>query len=725
MTTVLISRLKDYCRTRGYYIQDELNPFDRKRNGILNPIGFRRFFSQIEFPITEQQFKDLCELYAVPNGIDVIKFYNDVENADSTSSMQKTDKMSVIPELRKLKNILAGRRTNLRELLKAADPNFTGYVTKEAVFAQLGFGHDIKKIVNAYEFQNKVCYMQIQKDLESFDSTFKAEKPDLTEIATNILKVRFDIAYAMSQFDRTRSGRITVHQFNSLIHEYCNDAPRIAEFYTDCDGFINTRDFLRDLYEQTQKIEKMQVEQTIQRKYNDRSDPQEVLKYIKKQLALRHVNPRSYFAGREDRQYIEMPLFVHIVSEFKISINQKDIISLAESFNTPKGIDLQRFLSSFDAAPREAPIARVSDLRNYLHQTHQRVAPLAMKSDRQREGYLDGSTLRAILTRLQFYFTPQDIPAYIHAFPAKHDRNYLDWHDFVAAVDPPEETRPPPNYYEPAETIRPRTARIHADFNENLIPVLQKINTAARRLCISMEEEFVHNDPLKTGQVSVKVFNEIMGFAELSMEELNAIIRNYPNVNYVDLCEHLKSPQTQPMMASSAKIQTDPTRQIQEMLSKLKSNLIYNAIAITDIITNNMSCERAVNLLSKYTQDAKQIIEAFRDPRRPEVVDLFELQRALDSTNAAKMKLLKCSMTTLNTELCAMRQKAQARRCKLEKMFAGCPASISPEEFCKRLSVLFISFNPRELEIFKAKYELDGGIDWASVCRDAENSHAH
>ncbi|EAY12129.1 hypothetical protein TVAG_301460 [Trichomonas vaginalis G3] len=726
MNSTLIARIKDHCRTRGFYIQDELNPYNRKQNGVASLIGFRRFFSNIQFQITEQQFNMLCTEYAVPNGIDVVKFYNDVENSNSIKDLQHTDTLSVIPELKKLKNHLAGMRTTLRDLLSNFDPNFKGYVSPDSFYRQLGFGNDIKKIVHKYmnESTGGVSYLLIQKDIDNIDTIFKPEKPDLKEIAANIDRARFDIAYALSQFDRSRCGRIASDQFVSLIHDFCHDISPIVSFYTDCDGYINVRDFLNDLMSVTKQIQTTQLTSNSIKTKQPVSNPEETIDYLKQQLYLRHIHPKFYFGERSNEKYLPMPLFCHIISQMKIFINQSDILPLAEHFNTPNGVDLQSFLQRFDMPQKGAPTARISDLRDYLLKTHQRFSYLAARSDRQKEGFIDGATLRTLLTRLQFYFTREDISAYIVAFPAAN-KNYLDWKAFSAAVDPPEIETPTPHYYDSAEPIKPRTERAKAELKDEVLPILQKINTAARRLCVSIEDEFTSNDSLKTGQVSVKSFYEIISFAELSSQELQILIRNYPEVNYVDLCKHLKSEKAQPLLSSSAIITSGNNAKIYEMLSQLKSNLQYNAINIGDIITPNMNVERATNLLMKFSKDSPAILNSFRDKRRPEIVDLFELQRALDMTKAAKAKILKCNLTTLNTELCAMRQKAQARRRKLDSIFQGCERSISVDEFIKRLNSFSISLGNRELEIIKAKYELDGGIDWMSLCKDAENSHAH
>ena len=125
MCAQILPKLKNYCTTRGIDIPYELEYLDRKRTGFLNELTFRKFFSNIGYPINDQQFKDIVAANTTEKGIEIAKFISSIENSQDQESQQALDIAPIYPELKRLKGYLQTNNTTLREIFRRADPSLS------------------------------------------------------------------------------------------------------------------------------------------------------------------------------------------------------------------------------------------------------------------------------------------------------------------------------------------------------------------------------------------------------------------------------------------------------------------------------------------------------------------------------------------------------------------------------------------------------------------------
>ena len=723
MNTELIASLHDFCHSRGIDIRSEADYIERKRNGIVPVVALRKLIVNLGFNITNAEFERLVPDYEVEKGIDLYKFVKDVENSTTLSSLQITDSLALVPELKRLKQYLTGRNTTFRELFEDFDPGYKGYVPENVYFKVFGYSIDTRKIAQKYTFPQGINYRKLQTDIDNLPSFSSKAKPDLTPLAQTFENNNVDIAMTISQYDRCNTGEIPSVYLKTILENYTQNPADIIDYYTTTGGLCNTRQFLNDLAITTHTIRSMPKPE---RKPVPGPDPLFVINQVKQALAMRHTHPSAFFGPLADRDRVTQSQFMNVLEKMSISISRNDILSIINFLSDERGVDLQRFFSYF-AVPAKQPVdAPVADLRTYLAKTNQRIKPIAQYMDKDNTGELDIRQLHAILTRFNYSIQHKQLQSLIRIFQGSSPYS-IRWAELAIAVDPPPrppsaEPKPYPQF-EGRETLKvQRPPRGETPVPE-VIPILTKINTAAYRFGVQLEDEFRHVDSRHCGTLSQQqIYDVLQSFADLTYSERCEFFKVYNDGYYMDIVEDLKKPVCAAITETKRNIDATITKQLEQ----LKGALSERSISVYDILGNKfVAIPRAINLLNRYTPNAENIVNTFKDTRRPELVDVSELQRAVESVSARKVYgNSAASEAQLQQDLASIRQVCAARRRTVQSLFSDCPPFISFDEFQRRLNTLNTYIDVKALARIRSYYEEEDGMNVQKFCKAVSTSRS-
>ena len=723
-SAALIARVKNHCSTRGIDVSDEFKYIDRKKTGFIPDFTFRRFFNNINFSIGEQQFSSLVKEFSNESGlVDVHKFVEAVEKAEKLENIQTTDASDIVMELTKLKGFLVTNNRTLRELFRPYDVNFKGFVSQNGFFRELGYSAGVKKIADKYTFDPSqgVYYSAIEKDLKNLSEFTQKEKPDLTTAANTVFFKGYDVGSAFSQFDKFRTGRLSPEAFASVVYELApKETTQITNFYKDCDGLCDAKLFYKDLMNQTQTIQQTRaMNLSMTASVAPPPDPEEVADYLKKTVSGRHIKISNYIDPME--KTMTRNAFISAIEALNVGLSRREIEAVADANEDGEFVNVQKFLGNFAEQPPKLPEVPVEEIRDFLRRTHQRITPYCQRVDRNDTGEIDIYDLSAIMSRLGFGLNRTEADAIARVFKGR-EKMSVYWKVFAMAVEPKAEhvvtqeeriRREEEKEQEQRAQQRKRTT----PFNEEIIPILQKINTEAEKVSANIFDELREVDSLHCGVISRQQLYDAISFIGLSPAEFSQLYASYPDGRYSFLIQDLNDPRSQPVKAVERKIDD----KLAEVLSQLKGVLSTRSISILDVLGDRFpTATRASALLSRYTPNSTLITDAFRDKRRPELVNTMAIQEAVENAVAKKKVVYRDNKTVVYQDICVMRQKFDARHIRVRRLFAGCDKFIPFEEFIKRIESANIIIDGRQIERLQRRFETSNGVEWEEFAKEID-----
>lgn len=258
--------------------------------------------------------------------------------------------------------------------------------------------------------------------------------------------------------------------------------------------------------------------------------------------------------------------------------------------------------------------------------------------------------------------------------------------------------------------------------NPDVVPILRKLNTAAYRFGVQIEDEFRSEDSRHCGILTQQqIYDAISRFADLNSSESKVFFQNYSDGYYKDILDDLNHPECAPVRETKRNISA-----ITEPLERLKGSLSERSISMFDILGSKyVPIPRAISLLSRYTPDAEVIVRTFTDSRRPELCDVSDLQMAYDSVSPKRtFSTSTFNQSWVQSDLQGIKMSAQARRKRVESLFDGAPNYVPFDEFSRRLQVLNSNIDSRSLARIRSCFECERGIDWQKFCEAVYNSGA-
>ncbi|EAY10674.1 hypothetical protein TVAG_157510 [Trichomonas vaginalis G3] len=715
MCAQILPKLKNYCTTRGIDIPYELEYLDRKRTGFLNELTFRKFFSNIGYPINDQQFKDIVAANTTEKGIEIAKFISSIENSQDQESQQALDIAPIYPELKRLKGYLQTNNTTLREIFRRADPSCRGYVSENAFFHELGYSTDAKKIAAAFTFDKYegVRYSLIERELNNLQLTTTKVKPDLSKLAESFEFNGIDMNNVFNQYDRYKTGRIPVEAFNAVIRNFSRDSQPIIEYYASPDGSVDIRQFSQDINMTTQTIRSTPKVVTRQVR---QVDIDELVSYLKGELRSRHVRMSDFFGDLQHEELVKPQHFQGILNTAGLTISQDEVVALSQKFMNERGlVQLQPFLALFNDAPTQRiPEINVKGLREYLNFSSRRLLPLLQRQDPQRTGEVDIGVLSTILTRSGYAMNRMELEGIKRAFAGRLSPTSIKYEELCMAVDPEIPKQQPKE--------EPKVEKKQRELTPELMNLLKKANNAYKRNGVCALDEFRIVDMRQTGILTAREISDAVQCAEFTPQEFNKFLSYYPDHKYMDMVRDLQRDEVKADENDQPQKQQYDDNFVQK-LAVLKGDLEVRSLTVADVLgARYVPVQRAIGLLAKYTDDAPMICQAFIDRKRPELVDTAVFSREIEKIPAKKKAVTRDDAGAIYRDLGELRAKFEARHCNPRRAFAGKPPKISYDELMDALRSLNIILDGRARFRIREHFEINGEVDWNNFIEEIEKS---
>lgn len=738
-----LSRIKSHVSARSIDIKYELNLLDKRHSGFVNENQFFQFFTQINFTLFPALTKFLRENYSTEKGVDIKKFVEDVLASKPVDTLYRTDTLSMLKELQKLKRFLLQRSTTLRELFKLIDPSNRGTVSLNSFFRELGYEPSIKLIAQRYTFDGygSVNYHKLAKDLDELPE-YIGEKPDLTKIATDTQSRGVDLYSVFDSYDSHKTGRVSKDTFQYVLRSLnVENAEDIANFYTDCDGLCNCRKFCTDV-----DVIQTNVLPTYRPRVAEAIpiDVDRVIEDIKRACNDRRIKVHDYFQRYSGLETMTPVHFALIINSMNLPLTHDERNALINRFldRSTNQVDFKKFLDLFYVPIPRSLEDGVTKLKNQLAAAKLQLAPILYRFDLERSGSISLQQLTSVLNKYNIRYTNDDLRHIVQQFPGVGSLS-VKWRalcDHCDWVDP----NPPSPKIDKVE--EPKNTRV---ISPDLVPLLQKINFFNHRNNIHLEDDLRESDSRKSGFIRISLFFDLlrhMGVVFSSSEQA-ILTREYSQgscyFNYYLLLRDLSLKECLIRPAELMAKPHDITEEQRMAIRRFKAFLIVRSMTVIDVFepydsNNNRTvlCSRVLTGMNTAgyrpprSGDIQLIIDAFRDDKRKEYINYARLDTAVQNEYVAPEDVkglleqediedkFKASLYICLGEI---NQKALARNVPLTLLFSGCNDLISRREFDERISRLNIVIDPRELDLIENNFSREGGIDWKSFCRETAN----
>ncbi|OHT09049.1 EF hand family protein [Tritrichomonas foetus] len=791
----ILQRIKDFTTSHAVDVENELLCYDVKRRGIISQTSLYRWLGTIGINLSSRNIHTLSIVYAKEDGIDVYKLIHDIENACSFNKTISARPPDCTKELLDLQRELLRRRQNVREVLAPFDRMNLGHVNPDNFYRAFGATPTTRTIVNCYLIGDKIDYLRLANDVYNANKSQQGNKvisvpaptPSFTELATYIKSREIEPRKFFTQQDRLNTGKMTFRMFTSILSSFgASISPRgyeeIANSFLDDEssGFCNYNLFIKAIDEfvlppPPHATSYLQTVAQEGAQYQKQQTPEVLLQAAKGTIADRRINTHLHFAGLQREGYAgdEIPLhkFIRIVSGMKIDLSYEEIESIASLFTSNGQIRYRDFLQAVEPQSTTRTVTLgdvIPRLRDHLYQTRQQLARVAMRFDRENSGNIASMQLSSILQFVRFDCTHQDIAALRDAFPG-NERGTVCWRDLCAQVDQPiREYETNSKCAEDSLGLSVLTSRPPVESNpppKHIADIVNKINSSFASTD-ELVAGFRSRDRLKNGLVNNEQFVNFLYNLPcgITPAELRAVVAYYrvsgsSNINYLQLANDSKLvrdgiSETQ-RQATEPQLEATPTAidpipeltpEIHSFLKRLKSfasqrrfhplNLFepYDSLHNGNIVKYKVqSCFAQVDFpLNR--NELEQIVEVFRDTKRPEYFNYNTFLRALDEediTSAESRSSITAAPISSEvdreaTTTCSqIREKLLARHRRIEMIFNGVNTpTISTREFQQRLGLIDIVIRASQTTSLIRKYRVNisDEVDWKRFCEDVNNS---
>lgn len=773
----ILSRIKDFCKSHGVDLEQELLSYDRKKNGVISTVSLHRWIGSIGINLSNRNIQSLIIEYQKDDGIDVHKLINDIEGTKGFNQTLSERPTTCPNELADLQRDLSRRRQTIREVLEPYDRFNSGNVQANNFIRAFGASPTTHTIVSCYAIGDDVNYLRIQNDLREIarDSvTTKLEVPAPTPAFTTLaiyIKTReIDTRLTFSNSDRLNTGRLPKKQFYSILSSFGAplspyDLKEIAQSFQD-GNFCNYHLFNEAISQFKPPPPKAaSIRKDIPQELQEATDPSRVLSIVKETVADRRINVSSHFdclkienAGEE----IALGRFIRILQGMRVGLSREDIEEIASLFQGSTGIKYKEFINAIQ--PQSQPNVATSDgiiqrLKQHLQKTGRQLAQSAARFDREGSGFISVQQLTSAIqfTDLVPEASHQEISALRDAFPGKI-RGTVDWRALSALCDP--------EIQKPQEEDSSHTQQQEKSYNpppKAIEEILIKLTKAVQSSDGRLFDEFRIVDKLRRGNVSQSQFmNQIYQYpsANLSQIDLRTLISYYrvsgsADVNYVALCrdsDFIQNKLVEESIARQSIIDRPPVAEpelpqtVHAFIKRYKAYIEMQRIQPTepfepyDVGHNGLvpifkvqACFNNVNFQVMRTE-VEQVVSCFRDSRKPELFNYNSFATAVskeDITSTESRSTLACAPISAQVEREALltcnqiREKLLARHRRVDMAFAGVTQEYIPnKEFQTRLLSIDIVLRAGQIQSLLRKYRvnLTDEIDWKKFCSDVNNS---
>lgn len=705
-TKELLELYREITRRRQT-IREILSPFDRLNTGHVIPDNFYRAFS------ATPSYTTIAKCYAVGNEIDYLRLANDVRKVAKSQLSQSADELPAIT-------------------------------------------------------------------------------PPFAAVAKYIKDRQIDLPLFFSQNDRFNTGKMPFNQFASSLSALGanlspNEYQEIANSFCEVNsGLCNYSLFIRAVNQYNPPKTASRLSNTA-RSVGDVPPPQTpetLFEAAKGEIKDRRIDLDLHFSSLEREGYTgdEIPLikFVRIIQGMRISLQNDEIESLASLFKGTNGIRYKDFIAA--AKPPDTTVTVTTNdviprLRQYLYDTRQNLSRIALRYDRENSGNISASQLASIIQFVRFDASHQEIAAIREGFPGT-ERGTVSWRDLCAQVDQP--IRP----YSTASNDNDQQPAVRASGYPNKpqvtssLPPIQVSNVLNKILSATAPDaneqantDFLapirRRDQQNRGVIPQQDFINFLYSlpASLTQTEARLLISYYrvsgsSEINYLQIsedCVNVRKHAIEEAQTAALQEPVDPQAQTNRILSQL-SPQVHDFLRRLKSYCNQRRFQPS-NLFERYDtlhngtvnsykvqacfaqvdfpvtrNEIEMIIDAFKDPKRPDIFNYIIFNRAFDNEDITSNEVRSSLTATpisyeINREAeiacIQIREKLLARHRRIENSFSGINTpTISTEEFQRRLNNIGFVIHSSETTALIRKYRvnLSDEIDYKQFCQDVINS---
>lgn len=813
----ILQRLKDFTRVHAVDYENELLSYDTKRNGIISQVSLYRWLSNIGMNLSNRNIQQIIYSFKKDEGVDVYKLIEGINKSLSFNQTISESPPDCTKELLECAREIARRRQTIREILLPFDRQNTGHVTPDNFYRAFSATPAYRVIAKCYAIGNEIDYLRLANDVHKVAKSqssypvveIPAATPSFAALAKYIKDRDIDLQIFFSQKDRLNTGKLPYQQFISSLASFGaslspSQLQEIANSFLEHNsGLCNYNLYIRAVNEY---IPPKTVPRFTMRNLNEQNTngvisvgeapppqtPQTLLEAAKGEIRDRRIDLDLHFSHLKREGYLgdEIPLikFVRIIQGMKISLQNAEIESIASLFKGSNGIRYKDFIEAVRPPNTTITITHndvIPRLRQYLYDTRQTLARVALRYDRENSGNISASQLSSIIQFVRFDATHQEIAAIREGFPGT-ERGTVSWRDLCAQVDQP--IRPYENTFQDdinnpsSQTLGYSTRpQVTSSLPPNRIAdILNKIISATcpsndnNDVSRASDADFLYpirqSDNLNRGIISQSAFANFLytlpvNFTQMEVRQLISYYRvsGSSDINYLQVSEDavnlrknslekarteaLQTPlELQPSSPLGTRTLSQLSPEVHDFLRRLKSycnqrrfqpsNLFerYDTVHNGTVNTYKVQACFAQVDFPVTRKEIETVVGAFSDPRRPDVFNYVLFNRAYDLEDITSSEV-RSSLTAApisfeidrEAEIACIqiREKLLARHRRIENTFQGIAApTCSTDEFQKRLNSIGFVIHASETTALIRKYRvnLSDEIDYKRFCQDVNNS---
>lgn len=717
-TKELLELSREIARRRQT-IRYILSPFDRLNTGHVTPDNFYRAFS------ATPTYRTIAKFYAIGNEIDYLRLANDVRKVAKSQMSQSTEQIPIVtPPFAALAKYIKDRQIDLQIFFSQNDRLNTG----------------------------KLPFNQFASSLSSLGANLSPN--EFQEIANSFCEVN--------------SGLCNYNLFIRAVDQYI-PPKAVPRFTTRNTNENNTNGVI--------SVGEPPAPQT----------PETLFEAAKGEIRDRRIDLDLHFSNLKREGFLgdEIPLlkFVKIIQGMQLSLQNNEIESLSTLFKGASGIRYKDFIEAA-RPPNTSVTVTINDviprLRQHLYDSRQTLARVALRYDRENSGIISASQLASIIQFVRFDASHQEIAAIREGFPGT-EKGTVSWRNLCAQVDQP--IKPYlTTYTDKDEQLalqtsgHPTRPQVTSSLPSGKVAdILNKIISATTPDNKEPNDaDFLYpirqSDTLKRGVIPQQAFINFLYTlpANLTQTEIRLLISYYrvsgsSEINYLQISEDavnlrksaIEAARNAALQAPVENSTESPhttrtlsqlTPQVHDFIRRLKSycnqrrfqpsNLFERYDTVHNGTVNSykvQACFAQVDF-PVTRNEVEMIIDAFKDPRRPDIFNYVLFNRAYDLEDITSTEVRSSLTATpisyeINREAeiacIQIREKLLARHRRIENSFYGVTTpSISTDEFQKRLNDIGFVIHASETTALIRKYRinLSDEIDYKRFCQDVNNS---
>ena len=759
-----INEFRTIARRKGTNPEDLFLDWDPENTGVIKYETFRKILSSINMWIEEGRLQ-----YLVRPFFDHGNFkYADFMRAEKLNTTIRGASDEDVIEFGRL---LKSRRIILHDTLEECDRHHCGHVPINYFLRTFGSTPLTLKICERFKNgENEVEYLELDREIRRLRQEMETRGPKqygltqelppfFSQVAYDINAQHIDPYTTFLGLDKLKRGLLEKKVFHNALYSF-NLKINAAQLCQLVEVFANEKgDVPYNLFCDEIKKAVQNLPPSTKSTFSTKGNIQNTLAYLRDIEKNRHSQIGNMLKTLDplNTGVIPSARFFKTLNAEKYKIGPADVDVLEREYTDGNnGILYRNFLRDITPVTTQlvpSAFQIIGRLRDFLQTRQIQLRPRLIRYDRDRSGRIIIADLAHALHSISFDFSGKEWTMLSNFLGPNNDATFL-YGPFCDDVDPvlpeptpfvPEEERE----IKPPQPIRERPP-------ENIINILVSIIESAKKLKISIYEEFRARDALHKGIIPTSQFQSlILHFNPyLSNKEVSEITDFYHDqpfrVNYENLYKDIQNYAKQAYHDSQTLRSSQPLGprpQTIDVLRRLKSNADYQRYNLLSSFyrydASRSGCVLKMRLAAAFQEtntpvtreELDLICTDFQDNRRQEFLNYRALCSYVDNLELTKNDLttIRISSTSSNvndrqaaTLVNSLRERIHERHKRVRDPFShyapGVP--IPARDFRAAIASFGLIIGETDYLTLLRYYRFNrqGDVDWERFCHDVETS---